>query len=276
MLLEQRGQQQLQTSLKDCIIVLSKESLTEIQLKEIVQKLFDIYSNKEFRHSYSAFYPLIAEIDDISSLQENLSLIVELLNNNIENMQQDEIKQHIFKSIHKLVDHLSLEIIRYTNVSQIIEKSSVLNKELKDTKKDLQNAKRELKRANEKLEHSKVDVITTLSIFSAIIITFTGGFSLVSKSFEYVYKTPTLKLTLFVFIIGVILFNAIYLLLHVVSKIIDKNIHIECIKPFNIIVLCAIVLNLVLLKIDVFGIITKYLLHIDQMLQVITLKMLVP
>lgn len=248
MLLEQKKQHELQNSLKHCIIELSKESLPKTQLTTIIHELYRIYSNKEFRHSYSAFYPLIAEIDDISSLQENLSLIVELINNNnIENSQQNEIQQHIFKSINKLIDHLSLEIIRYTNVSKIIEKSTTLNKELKNTQKDLQLAKRELRCANEKLEHSKVDVITTLSIFSAIILSFTGGFSFLTNSFAQIQTTSFYKLTFFILLVGVILFNALYLMFHLIGKIIDRKIDISCISAFNISLIIVMIINFVAL-----------------------------
>ncbi len=256
-------QHQKQISLENYIEKLSYQ-ISDEEIANIINSLYDIYKDN-FRHYYSTFYQLIENIDSKSSskedeksleaLQENLVQLLKVVNNKFNNNDTTTEEQMYFiKCINKLVDHLNLEIIRYTNVNSLIKENIKLNNEILNTKKNLKKAKEELKiakdkleSANNKIENSKIDVITTLSIFSAIILSFTGGISLLTNSFAQIQTTSFFKLTFFILLVGLVLFNAIYLMFHIIGKIIDKKIDILCIKTFNLLIICAIIINFILL-----------------------------
>jgi hypothetical protein len=75
---------------------------------------------------------------------------------------------------------------------------------------------------------AKNDTLTMVSIFAAVVITFSGSFSFISSAIASMNTTPVHKTALVILIAGIILFNVVFLLFYMSAKLINKNIFSKC------------------------------------------------
>lgn len=225
-------QDELVRLLKD----IARPELTDVEVKSVIDTLRAIYipeeGAKKFRHRYADLFQLVA--DTFASDSEyniefsvlHLSEIRESLNN---------VDEGLCENILKLEDHLNLEIGRnryYTSLysrsadaeKRLIEQSKEINK----LKQDLSVVNNELQMAREQLQKSQTDIIAVLSIFSAVVLAFSGGFSLIANVFSGLTDIPFFKAMFFVALCGFVLFNLICLLMYFVGKITGRNIYAKC------------------------------------------------
>jgi hypothetical protein len=80
----------------------------------------------------------------------------------------------------------------------------------------------------EKIRQGNLTAITSLSVFSAVILAITGGITFASGVFNGINSATPYRLVFIVSLIGFVLFNLIFLLLYIVAKIIGKSIEMEC------------------------------------------------
>lgn len=188
-----------------------------ISNEEAVERFKNIYSD-EFRHLYSSLNPtlkVLHESDKIRSLVAKISDIIKFIDEN-------ENRNAIFvPKIVKLYDHINLELIQFDT-----QKS--LSSELLKTKEEYKKTKEEYEKSKKEYEKAQTQVITILSIFSAIVIAFTGGLSLMSSAFTAIQNSPMVKIIVLVLTAGGMLYNCIFLLLYYIAKITDKNIYSYC------------------------------------------------
>lgn len=228
-----------------------KDSFDVIKYKEQLQ---NIYSG-DFRHFYSELCETIRFICEKNGA-ESLQIVLECLDLIITEAKKENPRdeQFIIK-IHKIYDHINLELIRFSKdelidsrvkqakemLGDAIAKTRAATNELKNTKKELKTTQENLNKANEELTKatenaSKLQnqVVAVLSIFSAIVISFTGGVSLLTGAFNSIAHVSLLKILILVLTIGGLLYNCIFLLLYYISKIIDKNIYSYCYRENKI------------------------------------------
>lgn len=229
-----KEQKKAQEDLNDCLKELSEHLFSEDELQTMIDRLKKIYIS-DFRHSYSTFFPFITELtrdgspDCLDSLSTNLDLIKECLETN----ENDD--EEFYKRIFKLSDHLNLEIARHTFYSANEDKLNDLEKKNQDIKIELDKAKQELSDANKLLEETnrkakslQSELISVLSIFAAIVITFSGSLSYISSALSGMYNAPLLKTAFFVLLCGFVTFNAIFLLVYLIAKITERNVYAKC------------------------------------------------
>lgn len=92
----------------------------------------------------------------------------------------------------------------------------------------LVEAKKNSDEATDKLKGMQGETVAIISIFSAIILAFSGGLSYLSSAISAVHNSPITKLILTVLVCGFILFNTVFILLYVVARMVDKNIFLNC------------------------------------------------
>lgn len=220
---------QRQQKLNEYIRELSEHCFNADEIRDIFQKLSLIYKD-EFRHQYSEFFPLLIEMEEeekeycIAYLLDNLSEIC----NYIELNNADNRFDKIYYSIFKLKDHLNLECARYCISTSNQEQIKSLEKQITTSTEALCKANKELKRANLKLRNVQTELIAVLSIFSAIVVTFSGSMSFIGGALQGMENAPFAKTMFFVSLCGFIVFNLIYLMLYIVSKITERNIYAKC------------------------------------------------
>lgn len=241
-----------QSKLVSYLYEMSEECMSEEKAQGMALKLKELYT-KGFRHNYSEFFPLIVDIAkddnkyDLDFLSNNLNMTRALVEKSYVN-GSSEFKS-LYAPLSKLSDHINLEIGRYSYYSlnekklQGLEKhSQTVYAELKETAQKLDDAKNELaltvknlddskgalEDANAKVASVQTELITVLSIFAAIVFTFSGGINLMGSALTGIQNTPFFKATFFVLLCGFLVFNAIVLLLYIVAKLTDRNIYAKC------------------------------------------------
>lgn len=210
-----------QSNLNNIIEMLSAGAKNTEEISYFVGKLKDIYS-EGFRHSYSSITGILLQLNkqdkSLETILENLSMIKEMVG-------YDEIRPQL----DKLYDHISLETIR---IEQLYNSYSENLNNAKETVLNAQDTINKLQKHANKLEDEaarlKTDVITILSIFAAIIITFTGGISFTSGVFDGISEASIYRLVGVMTLCGFIIFNTISALLYIVAKIIGKTIALRC------------------------------------------------
>lgn len=222
-----------QKELEKYIFSLSEKLLEDDTAKrEIVLKLLELY-NTDFRHNYSGFFPIIMKI-----FQEDNQYNIEFLSNNLETLRSfveaDFISgkkefEVLYTHFEKLCDHLNLEIARWSYYSQNEQKIRDMESISNTLKEDMLDAERELKAASKQAASIQTELIAVLSIFAAVVVTFSGGFTFLGSVMTSVNEANHYEaITLVAIIYGMVIFNTIFLLMYMVGKMTGRNIYATC------------------------------------------------
>lgn len=220
---------------------------------DIFIKLQDIFSN---------------DSDDGETLEvlgENLNCLIEYAN---EQDFGNKENQEAFNGLKKLVDHVNLEIGRYNFIRKYFwdniqrneqaggdralqpqevrrminnaeEKIEKLNEDFKKISHTALSAKSELDKGieiiekerstiDERLESNKISSITALTIFSAVILAFSGGITFEAGILKGLSDVSPFRLVFVAALTGFILFNTVFVLLYIVGKIVGKQVGSKC------------------------------------------------
>ena len=215
-----------QSELAACILRMAETLYDDSRCYDESLKLQEIYRDG-FKHEYSMFFPLLAQITDIDSeakisqLSENMQKIKRFVDNtpSLSNIQEQ---------VRKLADHINLEVSRLLYNAADRQRLSELDVKVEDVQTSLRRATRRLDKATKKASSMQTEIIAVLSIFSAIIIAFFGGLNFMTTAFSNLNTTRLDKLVLVIAIVGIVVFNTIFLLLYIVGKITDRNIYARC------------------------------------------------
>ncbi len=223
-----------QAELEKCIYEMSVGLLdAETGIRKISLNLKEIY-NSDFRHYYSGFFPIILEI---SKEENNYSL--DFLSENIETLrcyiEDDYILgtkefEKLYGCIDKLCDHINLEIARLNYYSINDNKIRDMEKKTAEVNTALTEAASELNKASKTASTMQTELIAVLSIFAAIVITFSGGLSYLGSAMTSINQAEHYEAVMMVAIIcGMVIFNTIFLMMYLVSKITERNIYARCV-----------------------------------------------
>lgn len=127
----------------------------------------------------------------------------------------------------KILDYILLEIPRVNNFNTLHEQICRTEEFLRELRNVQRNGNQRMQEHETKIEKMQSDFISILSIFSAVIIAFFGGMSVLGSVFSNIDKVSKYKLIFMTAIIGFIMFNLIYMLLHSISKITKNKIGVD-------------------------------------------------
>lgn len=210
---------------------LLKELSTEEQKRYC--KLFDRLYDDNFRHSYTEIARFITseytkQVQNFDTLIKNIAILIEHSKNG-----------NTTKALKKLRDHIELILIRLDDQAQVnnqieqIQANSnnireglddfkkqynALHNDLKRTKTELKNTTRRFKQLEKKLNNTTKHYVSVLAVFSAVIMTFFGGFSFSISLLKELYEAPLEKLLCAAAFLGFILFNILFLFLKVIRE----------------------------------------------------------
>ncbi len=242
---ENRDRQEM---LSGHIYDLSKDVLDHEEQLKIIQKLQMIYQDG-FRHSYSDFFPVILEI-----FKEDNEYNDEYLMTNLESLREKlEVDysegNHQFKDVYaqctKLCDHLNLQISQmkyffraeskandaYAQIRQADDDLKAGMDKLEKAEADMNKAQEKLKKANVRAETLQTELIAVLSIFAAIVITLSGGFTFLGSVMTSIQAAKYYEMVILTAILcGMFMFNTIFLMMYLVAKITKRNIYADCLK----------------------------------------------
>lgn len=214
---------------------------------EIIKALIEFYLvNERHRYAKVASYINKKAVDDeqvmsfimlnindiINDINKNSSFIVSIIDETKKGTQyegNDFQVENLRKNLEKLNDHIELEFDR-AMLSQKREKqtfSNILVEYNKIANESKQSIEDKANRIEEKLSNT---VISVLGIFSAIIIAFFGGLNVLGNIFTHISNSgvSSYRLIFMSCLTGFIVFNIIFMLLHFISKMLDKNMGRFC------------------------------------------------
>jgi len=234
--------------LLDILKELERPSLTMHDLDKLGEKLKKVYlsdAGEPYRHSYSGItnymymnhvIDKVPTIDPGTIIQDHLKFIAE----GWEADPDLENKDLLCNAIRKLIDHISLEVVRLgqmaniyyrlTQTDELKEKTESLMIGIKEAADILKEQKQEAERVGEEIAKSENEVkeirlevknhntqsITVLSIFSCVVFAFTGGFSLIAGALNIlpnITKTNSLLLIAILLMLSLLLADTVYILL---------------------------------------------------------------
>lgn len=230
-------------------------------VNEWVNRLNKVYSNG-YRHTYSDIFFKIQQLmsDTLSSNTKTDTEVLEILgeNLNVLGTQIDELAsqnsdnadyKNTVSDYKKFSDHIRLEIGRYNFIKSRFASGTTkeyprkeeddgfnvdpnqiqkLEQDINAMRPTVAQAQKQLDNLDEKLESNKISSITTLTIFSAVILAFSGGITFESGIFKGMAESSPYRLVFTLALSGFILFNTIFALLYLVGKMAGKRISTKC------------------------------------------------
>lgn len=238
-----------QEKLNDLIMKLSDSLFDEgdKRISQTIDEMRMLYKDG-FRHNYSDFFPVILEI-----YKEDTRFSVDYLSNNLKTLQtfvEKEVSRgnqqydELYARFIKLFDHLNLQIseINYftmtekkfnaatTGVDEALKQVGNAEKRLEESTQKIDEAENMLKESSKKVDEAnkkaasiQTDLISILSIFAAIVLAVSGSISVLGNSIQAAVATETTKLVLIILICGMVLFNALFFLIYLISRITGRE-----------------------------------------------------
>lgn len=127
----------------------------------------------------------------------------------------------------KILDYVLLEIPRankFDILQQQINRSDILSRNIRTAQRE---SSERMTSHEQKIEKMQGDFIGILSIFSAVIIAFFGVMSVLGSVFASIDKVSKYRVIFMTALVGFIMFNLIYMLLHCISKITKNRISVD-------------------------------------------------
>lgn len=192
------------------------------QLDNLCNIVKQYYSNNK-RHKYSEVSAYLMETDDIEYLLENLRKIQSRLG---EHTEDEAISIKVFK----LIDHITLELNRtkYTSKNFTNMQLHTMNAILQTASKEITTAMDELRK-----EDSYSQFVSILGIFSAVVLVFFGGMTAFSSLFANLHNIGRFKLIFITSLVGLIVFNLVFMFLYVLAKLLKREIAASTTKEVN-------------------------------------------
>lgn len=197
---------------------------------EFLCRIKNIYFDNNtqiFKHYYSDIFPLLT---NLKKKENNIDYVGENLNTILVYCKENE-NENVYSVLKKLWDHTNLEIARINYVTSIDARLDITGKELE---KKYDKISKEAEKINEKQNKIKDTVdrinniysefISILGIFSAIVLIYFGGTSIIGNVLSMINKVIIFKSILLCLISGLVIFNIIFMFLYFLSKILDRSI----------------------------------------------------
>lgn len=205
---------------------------------------YNAYSDN-FRHYYSDIFACLTMIEndsDIGSLDVLTQNMAAIKNGyKPKNMDENGELIDISREITKLYDHVNLDIsrINYTNrvagqalselartqciISTLKDKLDEAERIREESNKELhnesENLKNEINNSQKKMQN---EYITIFGIFASIVLAFTGGMTFSSSVLENIDKSSIYRIILVICLLGIVLFNVIWMLIKFLCDINGK------------------------------------------------------
>ena len=219
------------------------EKLCDIKINNstLQEDLLRIYSDKEFRHSYSDVTMYLFNITgtDYSQLDTMVSRIKVILEE-ISDNSDVETRKRIFK----LYDHLNLELIRLKYLFPKIQDTNAKIQEADNKVNDLTNQTNDIKKNAEDMQKN---YITILGIFASIVLAFVSSLAFSTSILQNIDKASIYRLVAVVSLIAIFIVNILNFLFSFIMRIHygrdDESSKFKPLNLFNIIMPLIILLT---------------------------------
>ena len=168
---------------------------------------------------------------------ENTKIKYGYLSSCIQNMGA-EVRDNVFKSAEKcihfdvedeneilmqIINHIILEVPRANDLDKLKDQHQTYSNKVRESGKEQREFAKKMEKFEDKFGNIQGEFIGILSIFSAVIIGFFGGLNVIGSAMQHMGLGSKYRLTFTIVILGLIMFNVIYMLLGEVSKLAGKE-----------------------------------------------------
>lgn len=216
-----------QAEIKKVIKSLSENNALESNADVIryLDTFRDIYIKEDkvvYRHMYSDLFTTLIDLkrkdNDIDAIGDKLYFIYNECDFN------DPLKQ----PLKKLVDHTNLEIARINYVSNIDYRLDMRGNDLQEKYEKTYELAKEMEPKVETIFNKTNTIysefISILGIFSAIVLVYFGGTSILGNILSTMKDTFILKSILMSIVVGILVFNTIFMFFYFLSKLTKQSI----------------------------------------------------
>ncbi|CUO26725.1 MAG: hypothetical protein SO136_06050 [Sarcina ventriculi] len=223
--------------------ILTMLTETQCDIEVILEALIKFYY-KNGRHKYSLLSKfvlgniknndikmevILTNVDMLEDyMKENPAYIEEKILN-VCSITKDFDNEKFMKCFEKFKDHLELEVLRSKALKN--DQTDFIKRHTEELDNSIQKTKNGFIQRTEKLEEKlNTGFISILGIFSAIIVTFFGGLNVVGNILGFIGNEKISKIQIIIFscLLGLIVFNIIFMFLYILSKLIEKDIGKDC------------------------------------------------
>ncbi len=196
------------------------EEIANSKGHELVDKLEDF--NNSFKDDKIIEYAYIVEKvyslseDKVEGLSEKIDILKREIRNNY--------KFEIYENLQKILENIKLDLARRKETKSNEQKMHRFEVTLKKYEQEKEEFSKKVDQSEGNIEKTQAQIITILSIFAGIIIAFFGGTSLLGHAIENFNESNKFMSYVLVIIIGLVMFNVIYLLLYSISKLVKTPI----------------------------------------------------
>ncbi|HEK8703366.1 TPA: hypothetical protein STU26_001914 [Clostridioides difficile] len=189
-------------------------------LKKIEKKEFDKISKIELKgdsikYNFILEYIKKATVDTRNNLTENTLIYIEEYSSEIDN------------NLVHILNHILLEVPRASELEYLKSEARRTQKNNNGIRNEIKEYKKILSECQENISSAQSEFISILSIFAAVIIAFLGGMSLIGSALNNMDNVSKYRLIFVLLTIGFIMFNVIYMLLYIVSKLVHGKIYMK-------------------------------------------------
>lgn len=139
----------------------------------------------------------------------------------------EEYSSEIDNNLVHILNHILLEVPRASELEYLKSEARRTQKNNNGIRNEIKEYKKILSECQENISSAQSEFISILSIFAAVIIAFLGGMSLIGSALNNMDNVSKYRLIFVLLTIGFIMFNVIYMLLYIVSKLVHGKIYME-------------------------------------------------
>lgn len=196
------------------------------RIKKISNELEEIYSDKNFRHSYAELSNSMGHLKP--DQRDLLCLYVDdMLGKLGERLGETNETTVRFG---KLCDHVNLECLRISRIEHVEFVGEQSQKNLTEAGSDLERTRSMVEGLKGDVENFHSQSITILGIFAGLVITFASITQLITSGLTNLSSIDTYKIVLFLSVSFLFLFNIVFFLMYSIAKISGKSIASRCEK----------------------------------------------
>ncbi len=207
--------------------------------KKTVKYIKDYLADKSIdRVLYYKFSKFIfeQEVTSIAKFENNLQKLMEYVLD-----PSQKISSNVIEAIVKIYDHFYLVNVQIENVRLIAQKSAASARE----------------QISSELKGVEKDYISILSIFSAVIMTFFGGFNYIASALSSLNEANMFKSAFAISLSGCVTFNMIYVMIKMIGRLVKHDF--KSIMDYDKISNYVYIVNFVLVvAVVVFGVCALY------------------
>lgn len=235
-----KTREEKEKQLKNMIFDLSKTHL-DFGRYESLQKYYgileEIYdyeeSSDKFRHYYSEIFSWLSLIDKLPDETEgDLNILAENIKGLKEYYKAVNYKGNrlvnISDQLEKLYDHINLEISRmhYLKALQSDSENNIdqISRSLDGLNQTATEEFSKVEKMSKKVNNVYSEFVSILGIFSAIVLVFFGGTSLLGNAIEILNEVSIYKGIISCTIVGLLIADIIFIFFILLAKILDRDI----------------------------------------------------